>query len=281
MKPVGLVLVLLVAGCLSARDDAVPAGTGAACSILWHPGQVHAEAAQAGNGSRRIDVHGLAPHEPLAAWWFTAPEAISVLHARRGDTGAVQLNVPPNVAVAIVAGSHGDWDKEAHVPAAGEDLALTLAGSSVVTTLAGTWSDLATLGGPAGTAWQPHAVAFTGIGVERLQELELSLTWSNGVDGGADFGVAVGPTPDADFHYTNSQYQVAPGPHHEGRSISFEELQGFGWTNETLIQVGPSISTGALSRSLPYTLDVTAKFLPNPDLPRTCMKLGDVRATLL
>lgn len=279
MKGVVLALVVLLAGCLSSRDGDPAASDGDACSILWHPGQVHAESAHAGNGSRRIDVHGLGPHEPLASWWFTAPDAIAVLHARRGDTGPVQLDVPPNVAVSIVAGSHDDWDKEAHVPAAGEDVTLTMAGTSMTATLTGTWSAMASIGGPAGAAWQPHS--FTGVEVGRLQELRLRLTWSNGVDGGADFGIAVGPTPDAEFHYTNTQYQATPGPQSELRIVPFDELQAFGWTNKTLIQVGPSISTGGFSRGLPYALDVTAEFLPDPDLARTCMQLGDVQATLL
>lgn len=281
MKGIALALTVLLAGCLSARDQDPDTGAGQACSILWHPGQVKAVAAQAGNGSRRLEVDGLDAHEPLAAWWFTAPDKISVLHARRGDTGVVQLNVAPNVAVSLRAGSHGEWDKEARVPAAGGDVALTLSGSSLTATLGGTWSDLVSVGGPAGTVWQPHAFDFTGIGIERLQELTLRLTWSNGVEGGADFGIAVGPTPDAEFHYTNSQYQATPGPQSEVRSVRLDELQGFGWTNETLVQMGPSISTGAISRSLPYVLEVTAEFLPDPDLPRTCMDLGNVEATLL
>lgn len=281
MKGVAVLLIVLLAGCLSTRDGDPGTSSGAACSLLWHPGQVQAQTAQAGNGSRPIIIEGLAPHEPLAAWWFTAPDAIAVLHARRGDTGAVQLNVPPQVAVSIVAGSHDDWDKQAHVPAASDEVLLTLSGTRVMASITGTWSAAVSLGGPAGSTWQPHAVAFAGLGVDRLQELTLDLTWSNGIDGGADFGIAVGPTPGAQFHYTNSQYQATPGPQRETRVLQVDELEGFAWTNETVIQVGPSISTGGFSRNLPYTLDVTAEFLPDPDLPRTCMMLGDVTATLL
>lgn len=286
MKPlVAFVCAMALAGCLAQREDDTGAGLPrtTACSLLASPDKVPDGApAQGGNGSRplAITIEGLDGPIAVAVWWFASLQEIHVVRLRGPAEDGFVANVPDDHGVYLLAGQ-GSWTLEGRVAAGTQD-AITLTDGGSTGSLAGVWSEAATtgLGGPSGlgATWLPSDMPWADAEhMDRFERLELTLAWTNAPTGGADFGIAVGPTVDGGFHYVNGAYQANLGPQVERRTVLATEAASLGWDNTTLPRAGPSISTGGFAaQGIPYELSWVAAFRPDPDLPQTCIRLGDV-----
>ncbi|MEA3136511.1 MAG: hypothetical protein QOC71_792 [Thermoplasmata archaeon] len=284
--PAALIFALAFAGCLSQlQGEGDPAHRTAACSLLGHPDQVPLEApAEAGPGHRQVDVTVLgadsqpAGHMAVVAWWQPTRGDVHVLQLMSDEAGKAVLHVPDDEAVDLMAG-RVEWTHEAHLDAGAESAALTLTPASLLGVIAGEWTE-ALAEGVSGAVWQPNDLPWADAGhMDRLEGLDLTLLWDNGPQGGADFGIGVGPNGGSGFHYTNRQYQTTVGPQSEERTLGAADFEQLGWDNTTLPQAGPSISTGGFAvASIPYTLMWEATFATDPALPDRCLSLGDTGA---
>lgn len=289
-----LTTVVALSGCLQQRDDG-EGMSAPACDLLGGPGDVPADAPRsAGPGPRTITIANVPPRDAIAVWWHEADQIV-VLHLRSDeglDDGPISVmpsvaKVPAGVAVRIVAGDDA-WTLEGFVAAGTEDALADLARPEVLGSLAGTWDEPVSMGfasGPAATSWQPNDLPWADQErIQRLDELVLTLTWDNGPAGGADFGIAIGPTGSDEFSWRNAPdaaSQASAGPQSEERTVTAAELAQLGWSNVTGLRAGPSVSTGAFATTgIDYDLAWRATFAPDPDLPRVCATLGDVDAVI-
>jgi hypothetical protein len=209
------------------------------------------------------------------AWWQPNRDEVRVLRLMSSEAGQVVLHVPAEEAIELAAG-RVEWTHEAHLDAGAAPAALTLAPASLMGTIEGEWgSPLAE--GVSGPVWQPNDLPWADAGhLDRLERLDLTLTWTNGPQGGADFGIAVGPNGGSGFHYTNSEYQASVGEQSERRTLEAADFDQLGWENTTQPQTGPSISTGGFAvTAIPYSLAWEATFAADPGLADFCLGLGD------
>lgn len=286
MLPLALALALAMplSGCLAELEGAERRGT-PACDLVGHPGQVPLDApAEGGSGERQIQVTVLggdgqpAANVAVAAWWQATREELQVLRVATGQAGQVVLRVPPDEAVDLVAG-HVEWTHEAHLEAGEAPATVVLTPASLIGVVHGNWTEPVAQG-VGGAVWQPNDLPWADAGhMARLQRLHLELLWTNGPQGGADFGIAVGPNAGSGFHYVNGEYQATVGVHLEERTLEGEDFAAFGWDGGTRPQAGPSISTGGFALTpIPYALTWEATFEADPDLPDRCLSLGDIDA---
>jgi hypothetical protein len=277
-------LTVLLSGCLAELQGTEEHGT-PACDLVWHPGQVPLDAPpEGGSGERQVQVTVLggdgqpAANMAVAAWWQATREELHVLRVATGPDGQVVLRVPPGESVDLVAG-HVEWTHEAHLDAGNEPATLILTPASLIGVVDGNWTEPITPG-VGGAVWQPSDLPWADSGhMARLERLRVDLLWTNGPDGGADFGIAVGPSSGSGFHYVNREYQATAGVHTEERTLEGEDFAALGWDGDTLPQAGPSVSTGGFTlTAIPYTLTWEATFLADPDLADRCLSLGDADA---
>ncbi len=284
------VAAVLAAGCLASRDDD-PAAEGG-CTARLHPEQVPTAAPQAGGlGPRTITVLLDVAHDPVTAWWPGANGTVEVVRVRTGDGFHATIQAPAGKAIGLLGGlatpatGQNTWDAEGFVAPGGDDVEVTL-GKTLVGSLTGSWTQPATAGfaaGPAAPSWQPQDLPWADQDrIQRLEQLVLTLHWDNGPEGGADFGIAIGPAGSTEFHWVNAPNaanQASPGAQSEQRVIAAADLADLGWSNVTGLRAGPSVSTGAFATTgIAYTLDWDASFMPGSDLGNLCRVLGDVRA---
>jgi hypothetical protein len=288
MRSALFAVVILAGGCLAPDDQETSAPGVQPCSLLSGPRDVLGNApSSAGPGPREIRIAKVPDPDAIALWWQEGDHLV-VLHLRSAELtsgGELSINpsralVPNDVAVRIVAG-HDEWTQDGFV-AAGTDVELVdLDEPEVHGVIAGTWDEAATFG-PAGEAWRPSPMDWADEDtMARLRSLRLELAWDNGAGGGADFGIAVGPSTTGGFHYVNGEYQATPGGQRETRDLGPSDFAQLGWSDTTRPQVGPSVSTGAFAATgIPYELTWSATFSPDPDLPQVCETLGDIEAVL-
>ncbi len=282
-------LALAFAGCLSQlRGEDTPAdgdGGSSACDLLGNPGQIPTDApSEAGPGPREVDVTVLggdsqpAANVAVVAYWQHTRESVHAVRLVSGESGKAILRVPADEAIELVAG-RVEWTHEAHLDAGERPASLILTPASVLGLVEANWT-APVAQGVNGAVWQPADLPWADAGhMDRLERLDLTLLWTNGPEGGADFGIAVGPNGASGFHYTNSEYQATVGAQSETRILEAGDFADLGWGNTTRPQAGPSISTGGFALSpIAYTLVWEATFETDPDLRDRCQVLGDADA---
>lgn len=275
---------VLASGCLAEIQDDARRDT-AACDLIGDPRQTPASApAQGGPGARRITVtlpdDGSAAGDRVAvvAWWRATSGEVEVVRLRTAGSPTVTFAVPADIPVALLTG-RSVWTNEGHVGPGSSDATVLLTSGLDTGSLEGDWGALVAEG-VSGASWQPNDLPWAEGGrLGRLERAELTLTWTNGPQGGADFGIAVGPNGESGFHYTNREYQTSVGGHTESRVLEAADLAQLGWDDATRPQAGPSVSTGGFAVSpIPYTLAWKATFAVDPALADRCLDLGSAVA---
>jgi hypothetical protein len=285
MKAVGIATALAVAllsGCLAEMQEDARRAT-SACDLLGDPGQTpRAAPAEGGPGPRRLAVtlpeDGAGSGVAVVAWWQAGPDAVQVVRLRTSESRMATFLVPADAPIGLLAGG-SEWTSEGRVAAGAAPATLLLGSGLEVGSIEGAWG-MPAAQGLSGASWQPEDLPFgDGDRMERLERLDLLLSWTNGPQGGADFGIAVGPNGGSGFHYTNREYQTSLGPQTESRVLEAADLGQLGWDASTRPQAGPSVSTGGFAVApIAYTLDWTATFAADPELADRCLDLGDADA---
>ncbi|MHB1261976.1 MAG: hypothetical protein ACYC2H_09710 [Thermoplasmatota archaeon] len=291
--PVAAVLAcaaaLSFAGCLAQLQDTDPSADGVGgnppCDLLGNPGQIPTDApSEAGPGQRPVDVTVLggdgqpAAHMAVVAYWQQTRESVHAVRLVSDAAGKATLRVPAGEDLELMAGRI-EWTHEAHLDAGDRPASLILTPASVLGLVEANWTTPLAQG-VSGAAWQPTDLPWADAGhMDRLERLRLVLAWTNGPQGGADFGIAVGPNGESGFHYTNSEYQATVGEQSEERILEPGDFADLGWGNTTRPQAGPSISTGGFAVDpIAYTLAWEATFEADPGLRDRCENVGDVDA---
>ncbi len=280
-----LAMALLAAGCIDVRDERPPAA--AECQAELTPADVPASAgAEGGHGPRLIRVSALVgAGQPVLAYWLGEANGTVEFVALRTSEGAPALSVHARagVPVGVLAGRDAKdggiegWRRAATVPA-GDGPADIVLDDRLRGEVSGDW-DAALATGLPDAMWQPQSLPDLAANLGRVESVAFTLRWTNGAQGGADFGIGLASGGDGSFRYTNAEYQADVGEQQERREVSGDELVGLGWGSGTPAQAGPSVSTGGFTASsIPYTLAWEATLLPvGPEAGQVCGELGPVR----
>lgn len=210
----------------------------------------------------------------------TTPEPSTTLSMRTDENGRVTAHAPTNRVVGIVAWAPNyteEWIPRAVTGAdgAGGTVDFPLYRARLVDDVNGTI-------GPAGASpgkltgtnhdWYPQPApwgededARAGY-VERLASARLTLTWTNGPDGGGggDLSIGVGATTsEPDLVYDSDNPDAGPGEHTEQVALDTGDVEREGWPSSDRLFVGPATSSAyAGPTGLSYDLRVEAAFSP-------------------
>lgn len=209
------------------------------------------------------------PLVPVITMWETGRNedtvTIDTVWARTDAQGVATFGLPASTDIFLLAGAPG-WNEEWLGPIS-PDTTVTLFPESLQGAVTETWDEPATIGANDPQAVL-HPLPFAGGWNERLEALEVTLTWTNAPTGSADFGIAVG---EDQFRYWNQQFQTTLGDHSETLTLTRDELEAEGLVSMQGIGVGPSVSTGQFNvAGIPYELTWTATFDTSRIIPPEC-----------
>ena len=211
--------------------------------------------------------------EPLNA--TGTPESREVLRMMTGPDGIVTARVPGNRIVGVVVAKDGFTEEWVPALAAGDTggtgtYTVPLYRQSLALDVDAVW-------GPGGAstgfatnsqyAWDPHAVPFAESDeanrgyAARITEMTVTLTWTNGLNGGGDLGIGVGPPVDGPRYFADGSTNIASGQQSETTTLSLDHLRAHGILGAPSIQVGAATDSGFVAPfGLPYTMHIEARF---------------------
>ncbi len=239
-----------------------------------------------GEASGSVDISGGAGPDGAsgvvrAGGSVSTPDVDETIPLRTNTDGIATAHVPANRIVGIVASADGhteEWIPRAGTgdPGTSGTVPFALYQANIETNLDGTW-------GPAGASpgrvtnsnfqwealeapWGESDAARAGY-VERLANLRLTLTWTNGPTGGGDLSIGTGATQgEPDAIQESDGFQGGPGSQTEEVVYTAAEIDEMNWPDSDRLYVGPATSTAyAAPLGLDYQLTVEAAFDPFTD----------------
>ena len=115
--------------------------------------------------------------------------------------------------------------------------------------------------------WDPHPIAFgesedanRGYSA-RVTEMTVSINWTNGLNGGGDLGIGMGPPEEGPRYFADDDENIASGQQSETTTLSLSDLREHGILGARSIQAGAATDSGFVAPfGLPYTMHVEARF---------------------
>ncbi len=251
----------LAVSVLSATDgQPIP---GAAVVAYWD-GTTLEQAREAGEGQD--------PGQAIPGEFYPTVDTRHTLRANTDADGLVAMRVPEGIVVGLVAAADGfteEWLPG--VPSSGPSSMqiITVYESRMEVTINGTWGPGAGSSGfvtGSNYAWDDRELdvgtdpaARAGYAA-RIQSASITLAWENGITGGGDLGIGLGPNGGAPTYFDDASENLGIGTQTEETSLARGDIQEHGLDTGTL-HVGPATKSGFLAPGgLAYSLVLVLEF---------------------
>lgn len=240
-----------------------------------------------GEGSGSFEISGSADSSPGSSradgvvrleGSASTPKPETTVPLRTGSDGTATAHVPANQVVGIVASAAGhteEWVPRAVTGGSGSGgtVAFPVYKAQITETINGS---LSPAGGSAGKApaaeydWYPQEVPWGETDaarqgyVDRLANLRMTLTWTNGPTGGGDLAIAGGTTTsEISYVYDSDNPDAAPGEQTEEALLDTEGINELGWPNSDTLYLGPATGAAFVAPlGMDYQLTLEAQFNP-------------------
>lgn len=202
-------------------------------------------------------------------------ESREVLRMMTDGSGVATARVPGNRIVGVVVAKDGFTEEWLPAVASGDsggggELVVPLYRQSIELDMDGVW-------GPGGAStgfatesqyqWDPHPVAFADSEeanrgyAARVTEMTVTLAWTNGLNGGGDLGIGLGPPEDGPRYFADDGNNVGSGQQSESTTVQLAELREHGILGAPSVQAGAATKSGFVAPfGLPYTMHIEARF---------------------
>lgn len=200
-------------------------------------------------------------------------ESKSVERMMTDADGHAIAHVPENRIVGVVVAMEGFTEEWVPALATGTTrgtVTIPLYRESVVVEMDAVWRPAAASTGAATESdygWDPHPVEFGSTSeadrgyAARIVEMKVTIQWENGLNGGGDLGIGVGPPDEGPRYFHDASNDASPGARSESAVLQLSELAERGILGASSIEAGAATDSAFVAPfGLPYTMQIEARF---------------------